>query len=207
MSHSERTRFHLIRHAETDFPADQLAGRLPAVHLNDIGRQRAHCLAQYLARQDIQRIVSSPLERCLQTAEPLAKILNFEIQIMDEFTEIDFGSWTGKRITELDQLESWKQWNTFRSGARVPGGESMGHVQRRMISGIEELRRKFAGESIALLSHGDLIRAAITYYLGLPLDLLLRLEISHASLSTLTLDGWSARLQCCNFTVPANFDP
>ncbi|MDQ6630776.1 MAG: histidine phosphatase family protein [Verrucomicrobiota bacterium] len=91
-------------------------GRTPGIHLDDQGRQQAEVLAERLAQKPIHKIFSSPLERCQETAAPLAKRFNLEIQIADALTEIDFGDWTNKTPQELAPLEKWRQWTSFRSG-------------------------------------------------------------------------------------------
>lgn len=198
--------FHLIRHAETDSLGRNISGRLAGVSLNSAGRDHARQLADCAADFSIQQIVSSPLERCLQTAEAFASKLGLTITVIPELTEVDFGNWTAKSFAELDSLQPWKQWNTFRTGNRAPGGESMLEVQSRMVAAIERLRRSLPDQTIAAFSHADPIRALICYYLGMPLDFLLRLQIAPASLSTLMIDNWSATLHRCNFTVASSFE-
>ena len=135
------------------------------------------------------------------SAEPLAQRLGLPIQLSDRLLEVDFGDWTGKQIAELDRLGDWKQWNMWRSIGRIPNGESMFEVQARVVDEIEGLRRRFPDQKLALFSHGDPIRAAITYYLGMPLDMLLRLEISSASVTTFVVDDWIVRFHGINVTL------
>lgn len=196
--------FYLVRHGENDLVGGAIAGRSPGVHLNAAGRQQAERLAEHLARRPLRHIFSSPLERARETAEPLARRLNLPVQTSEALIEIDFGDWTRKRIAELDQTEEWRRWNTLRSVGRVPHGESMLEVQARFVGKLESLRRQFPADSIGIFSHGDPLRAAIVYYLGLPLDLLLRLEVSTASVTIFDVDDWSARFQCVNWQLPAN---
>ncbi len=193
--------FLLIRHGENDLVGHAIAGRGPGIHLNETGRDQANRLADHLANSSIQQILSSPLERTRETAEPLAQRLGLPIQLSDRLLEVDFGDWTGKQIAELDRVGDWKQWNTWRSIGRIPNGESMFEVQARVVDEIEGLRRRFPDQKLALFSHGDPIRAAITYYLGMPLDMLLRLEISSASVTTFVVDDWTVRFHGINVTL------
>lgn len=195
------TTFHLIRHADNDLVGDRLAGRTPGVHLNAVGRAQAERLAERLASTPIDVLFSSPLERTRETAQPLARKLGLEVQLSDALLEINFGDWTSQSFRELDRLESWKQWNTFRSAGRAPNGESMLEVQARFVGEMERLRRRFPNRTLALFSHGDPLRAAIVYYLGLSLDLLLRLELSTASITTLAIDDWGVRFLRINEAV------
>jgi len=195
------TTFYLIRHGENDLVGEAIAGRSPGVHLNATGHKQAERLAEHLSRLRIDHLFSSPLERARETAEPLARKLGLEINISQALIEIDFGDWTRKSLHELNQLETWRKWNTFRSNGRIPKGESMLEAQTRLVSEIQRLRGQYPDQSLALFSHGDPLRSIIVYYLGMPLDLLLRLELSPASITIFTLDDWNVRFQCINQTL------
>lgn len=196
------TTFLLIRHGENDWiRRGIIAGRTPGVHLNATGREQAQRLAAFLSHRPIHRLFTSPIDRARETAEPVAARLGLPLNISQAIQEVDFGDWTGKPITELDKLEAWKQWNTIRSIGQIPNGESMRDVQTRFVSEVERLRREFPNETIALFSHGDPIRAAITYYLGMPLDMLLRLEVSYTSITEFHLSDWSVRFEKINYCV------
>jgi probable phosphomutase (TIGR03848 family) len=192
------TRFYLVRHGANDFIGKRLAGRLAGVHLNDEGRTQAEQVAERLSQHSISRIFSSPLDRTLETAEPLARRLNIPVEISPAILEIDFGDWTGKTLDELSTMPDWKQWNLFRSGFRIPGGEHMADVQARMLTFIDEVRCKFQNENVALFSHGDPIKAALIYFLGAPLDLLPRIEIDPASVSIVAVDDWGPKVLSIN---------
>lgn len=183
------TTFLLIRHAAGDHVGKTIVGRSPGVHLNELGRRQADRLAEQLSAEPVQAIYSSPLERARETAEPIARRLGLEVRTADEITELDFGDWTGRSLDELAADPTWQRFNTFRSGTRIPGGELMQEVQTRIVSYIERLRTESPEGSIALVSHGDVIRGAVAYYLGMPLDLLLRLEISPASVTAIAIAG------------------
>jgi broad specificity phosphatase PhoE len=193
------TTFYLVRHALNDYIEKKvIAGWLPRVHLNDQGQQQAEQLAQLLASAPIQRIFSSPLERAHETALPLAKRLNLEIGTSPALGELKFGDWTGKGMDFLAADPRWQQWNAFRTGTRAPGGELMVETQTRFVGFMEELRAEFPDNHIALFSHGDPIRAAVMYYLGMPLDLLHRLEISLASVTVLRIGDRGPQLLSLN---------
>jgi broad specificity phosphatase PhoE len=192
--------FLLIRHATTDMVGHTLSGRLPGVHLNEAGRLQAEQLTERLARHGIQRLFSSPLERARETAEPLANKLGLKIQVSEALTDLDFGDWTNRAIAELQPLPKWQQWNLFRAGVRIPNGELMSEVQGRMVNEMERLSRCFPEDCLALVSHNDPIRAALVHYLGMPLDLMQRLEINPASVSILEVSDWGAQLRCANLT-------
>jgi len=192
------TTFYLVRHGSNDFYLHTLVGRKPGVRLNETGREESHALAERLVSEKIQRIFTSPLERCRETAEPIASRSGLELRTVDALNEVDFGEWTGKTFTELDKMDSWKQWNLFRSGARVPGGESMFEVQTRMVGLIDQLRREFPDQRIALVSHGDPLRALLLHFLGSPTEFIRRLELSPGSVSVMTISDWEVQVRCLN---------
>jgi probable phosphomutase (TIGR03848 family) len=194
------TTYLLIRHGSTAYLGRSLSGRSPDVVLNEEGRLQADRLAVRLQDVPIRAIYTSPLERAIQTAEPLAVCRNLTPSRNENITEIDFGEWTGKTFEELNLDERWSQFNTFRSGTPAPGGESMLDVQRRVVSELEEMRDTYAGETVALVSHGDVIKACIFYYLGSSLDLHHRIAIDPASLSVLTLSKHDAQIRRLNDT-------
>jgi broad specificity phosphatase PhoE len=182
------TRFYLIRHGENDFVSrGAIAGRQPNVHLNDRGRAQAGRIAGGLANEPIEQIFSSPLERCRETAQPLASRLNLEIQLADELLEVDYGQWTSRTFAELDNSELWRQYNAFRSGTRIPGGEMMIEIQARIVGFLEKQSQLSPSRKIAVITHGDVIRAALLNYLGMPLDFVHRLKIDMGSVSTVAI--------------------
>ena len=184
-------RLLLIRHAERRSSHGPLPGRTAGVDLTEQGLVQAERLARRLAALPISAIYSSPLERALQTAAPLASRLNLAVQVEASLTEIDFGDWTEASAADLEGSSRWRQFNSFRSGTRAPAGETMLDVQVRMVAEIERLRCRHEGATVAVFSHGDPIRAALIYFAGIPIDLFQRIEISFASVSELTIDDES----------------
>ncbi len=186
------TEFLLIRHGDNDFLGNKLAGWMPGIHLNDNGRAQAEWIADTLSRIPIRAIYSSPLDRARDTAEPLARRLGIEVRISDAIGEVRLGEWTGRTFDELRNDPEWRKFNCFRSGSRVPGGETLIEVQHRMLAALEAMRRAHPEGTVAIVSHGDPIRAVLCYYLGMPLDLMHRLDVEPASVSVLKLgDDWA----------------
>jgi len=198
------THLYLIRHATHDLLPHTLAGRSPGVHLNAAGREEASGLANALSTHQMAAVFSSPLERCRETAAPIAAKLRIELQISDALMEVDFGAWTGLKISELDLRKDWKQWNAFRSGSRVPNGETMIEVQSRIVGFIAEMRANFSGKRVAIVGHGDPLRAAILYYLGMASEHIRRIELGTASVSVLAFTEWDVQLQCLNARFAAD---
>jgi probable phosphoglycerate mutase len=192
------TRFLLIRHATNDTVGKLLAGRMPGVYLNEEGTAQALQLADRLSGLPIAAIYSSPLERAVETAAPLANRLNLKTIINEDFLEMNFGEWTGCTFDELRTKVDFQKFNTFRSCARVPSGESMMEAKARMINGIEKLTAKHDGQTVAIVSHADMIKATIAYYAGIHLDMFHRLEISPASVSIIEVFEETARILLVN---------
>jgi broad specificity phosphatase PhoE len=190
----------LIRHANTDATGTAISGRMPGVLLNEHGRMQAAQLATSLASRRFDAIFCSPLERARQTADPLAKLSGLGIETVPALTDIDFGDWTGQLLSKLEPIEKWKQWNLFRSSLRIPGGETIFEVQTRMLGVVERLSRTFPDGRVAIVSHADPIRTVLAHFLWMPLDLLHRIEISPASVTTLSITDWGAQVQHANWT-------
>ncbi len=183
------TRILLIRHAHTDLSGKVLYGRMPGIHLSEQGRQEAMKLARALHdRYEISQIVSSPMDRARETAEEIAALYRIQVEVDEEFEELDFGEWMGKSFTELMQDERWKLYNRRRSLTGAPGGEFMLQVQIRAWNAIERLVGDTEREStFAIITHGDVVRGLLMLFLGMPIDHIHRLEVSTASLSEVIL--------------------
>ena len=192
------TTFCLIRHAEHGLQGRPLVGRAAGVGLSPEGERQARALADRLAPAPITAVYTSPLERAQQTAAPLAARLGLVVRSADELNELDFGAWTGKAIDELDPQQAWRRFNVFRSGTRIPDGELMLEAQTRIVGLMLRLAERHANRTVALVSHGDVIKAALCYFLGMPLDLCRRIEIGPASLSIVRLDPWEPQVLLVN---------
>jgi broad specificity phosphatase PhoE len=189
------TTFLLIRHAAHDNVGDYLAGRMAGVCLGETGRAQASRLARHMAARPLAAICCSPRERTLETAKPIAIACNPEkITIRQELDEIDFGAWSGKTFEELSQDADWLTWNSQRQQARTPGGETMLDVQQRVVSLMQQLRKRYQNQSVALVSHADVIKAAVCKVLGLPLGDCFRFDIDPASITTVVSGDWGSKL-------------
>lgn len=190
-------RILLIRHGTTDLLGRVLYGRMPDVHLNGEGHAQAKTLARTLnARCELSEVVSSPMDRALETARPIADARSIQIVIDEAFNEIDFGSWIGKTFGELHENEHWTRYCRFRMTTRPPGGESIIDVQSRAwkgIAGIVERHLDEESATVAVVTHGDVIRSILMLALGMSVDDIHRLEAAPASVSELLI--WDADVQ------------
>jgi broad specificity phosphatase PhoE len=195
------TTFFLVRHAAHDIVDHVLVGRAAGVHLGARGKEQAERLGHRLTREDLSVLQSSPRERALETAEGIARACRMEIQIADPADEIDCGAWTGRTFESLQLDPAWNRWNSERGSARTAGGESMSEVQQRIIGHLSAEAGRHPGSRIAIVSHCDVIKAALLHCLGLSLDAIQRLQIDPASLSSLVLGAWGAKVLSVNERV------
>jgi probable phosphomutase (TIGR03848 family) len=190
----------LIRHAANDWVGERLAGWTPDVHLNEEGRAQAEALAKRLADAPLAALYSSPLERTLETAQPIAQAHGLTIQIREALGESHYGDWTGKSLKELKDDKLWPVVQVYPAGARFPHGESLREVQTRMVIELDAIRDAHPGQTVAVVSHSDPIRLAVAHYAGLALDLFQRLTISPASVTAFGFTQFGPRLIFLNYT-------
>jgi probable phosphomutase (TIGR03848 family) len=194
------TTFLLIRHAMCDPVGKSLAGRTSGIHLNDVGRAQAERLAARLSGVALDAVYSSPRERALETAEPIARAHGLPPCVVDALDDIDFGRWTGRTLRDLDGDAEWIRFNTFRSVVRAPGGEQMLEVQARSLAALEAMRRAHPDGRCAVVSHADVIRGTLAHFMGIHLDLMYRLEIAPASISVLHITEGAVSIDGVNLS-------
>lgn len=199
---AQMTGLLLIRHALNDWVGERLAGWTPGVHLNEEGLAQASDLARRLAEVPLAAIYCSPLERALETAEPLAEAHELAVQVREGLGETHYGDWTGRALKDLREEELWPVVQVYPGGARFPGGESIREVQARVIAALDAIRDAHPDQIVAVISHSDPIKLAVAHYAGLPLDLFQRLTISPASVTALAFSRFGPRLIYLNHTDP-----
>lgn len=190
----------LIRHAHTDTAGKRLTGWQRGVHLNDRGRAEAVDLSERLDGVPIAAIYSSPLERCRETAAPIARALGIATSIRRSLIEVDYGDWTGRSIAVLRRTKLWSVVQHAPSRIRFPGGESLLEVQTRAVAEAERIAVAHPKDVVAIVTHADVVRLLIVHYAGMHLDHLQRLVVDPASASVLALGGGTARLVKVNDT-------
>jgi len=188
----------LIRHGATDWADKRLSGWMPGIHLNDYGRAQVEALPGRLAGVPLVAIYSSPLERALETAQPVAAGRGLTIQVCQGLIEAGCGDWAGRTLEELHQEELWPVIQVYPGGARFPGGESLRETQARIVAELDAIRDAHPGQTVAAFSHADPIKLAVAHYAGMPLDLYQRLTISPASVTVLSFSRFGPRLLCVN---------
>lgn len=194
---------YLLRHAAHDNVGGYLAGRAPGVLLGPDGVAQAERLAARMAREVFEALFASPRERCQQTAAAIASARGgMPVQTVEALDEIDFGAWSGSTFDELNKRDDWRRWNTVRSMAETPAGETMLDVQARAIGFIRQLAARGGDARVALVSHADVIRSIVGHVLGLPIDAWQRFEIAPASVTTLVAGDWGGKLLTLNENTP-----
>lgn len=179
----------VVRHGLTAATGTALTGRTPGISLDDRGRAQADAVAARLADVKLDAIVSSPLERCVQTADAIAasqKSGDLDVQVDERFTEVGYGDWTGQSLRKLSRDPLWRVVQAYPSAVTFPGqgGEALADVQRRAVSAIREWNTRIGAKGAYLIcSHGDVIKAILADSLGLHLDSYQRINIDPCSLS------------------------
>jgi broad specificity phosphatase PhoE len=179
------TLFLLVRHAAHSAVDHTLAGRSQGVALSSEGREQAAGLARHLGSSGIARLQSSPSQRACETAGVLSASLGLATEICPALDEMDFGSWSGRGFGELANDPEWMRWNSERARSRPPGGESMAEAQARIVSHLDQVRGQHACGAVVMVTHAEIIRAAVLHAMSLPLDDWSRIDVQPASVTRL----------------------
>ncbi|MEN3377074.1 MAG: hypothetical protein V7604_2429 [Hyphomicrobiales bacterium] len=176
---------YLVRHGVHDLLGKVLCGRMDGVGLSPAGHGQASRLAEQFTDVSVDLVASSPRQRALETAQPIAGTLNLPLRIDAEMDEIDLGDWTGAPFARLDDDPRWHAWNGRRATSRPPRGESMRELQTRVVDHLERVR--LSGNNAVIVSHAEPIRAAILFYREINLDAFASVAVDPASVTVLTM--------------------
>lgn len=198
----------LIRHGENDYvKTGKMAGHIPGVHLNERGQKQAQALGEALKDVPIKAIHSSPLERAMETAQPIATA--HQLQIIQEpgLMDANIGKWQGKSIKALRLTNAWKVVQHSPSRFQFPEGESFVDLQTRLVNVLEGLVKKYnkPKDIVAVVFHADPIKLVVAHFLGLPLDHFQRLSCDTASLTAIYAGEMGANLLKLNQRPPFDF--
>ena len=192
----------LVRHGMTPITGKKLAGWTPGLHLSDEGRAQAEGLVERLRDVALEAIYASPLERCRETALPLAKARGLRITPRKDLGEVHYGDWTDGTLAELRKDKLWPAVMHLPSTVRFPGGESFLEAQHRAVAELERIAAAHPDETVACFTHADLIRLVLAHFLGIHLDLFQRIAIDTCSVSVLAVGGHMPMLLKMNDTGP-----
>jgi broad specificity phosphatase PhoE len=184
MENTDATTVLFIRHAHTDALGAWLCGRACGVSLSAQGTTQARMLGRSLRAMPLDAIYSSPLERARATAEAIALQQSRPVRICDALTEIDFGEWTGQTFAALEHQPRWQAFNRARATSVIPGGEQPADIQQRVVSATMRLTAAHPGNTIALVTHAEIVRMALLYFQSRSIDCHDSLTIDPASVST-----------------------
>ena len=185
------TTFLLLRHAHSKAnSAGILAGQLEGIGLSNDGFAQVDKLSSALKDLKINRIISSPMQRCLETVENLAKSKMKRVSIDKRLIEMNYGSWSGEKLSKLSQMKDWKVIQSKPSTFRFPNGESFKELEARIESLLKQLSRKYPKETILLITHGDIVKIAASLTVGSGLDNFQKFAVDPCSLTTIS---WSAK--------------
>ena len=198
-------RLVLIRHAHSEAnAAGILSGRLPNVHLSEKGVAQSEHRAVRLGNFPVANLRISPMERCFETISPWINSIvlhnnpRFEPTIDQELTEVDYGSWSGKKLTVLSKNKLWKTVQESPSRMYFPKGEGIAQMQSRAMKSVHDAVSSKAKGSAVLVSHGDVIKSIVASALGMHLDEFQRIVIDPASISILDYSATKPRVLLLN---------
>jgi probable phosphoglycerate mutase len=180
-------RLLLVRHAATPETGKRLTGRLPGVGISPRGAAQAEATARLLAELPIAAVYTSPLRRCRETARIISAPHGLDPVQYRSLIEVDYGSWSGRTLASLRRTKAWRALLSTPSRVTFPGGERLGEVQARGVAACEDLAAGHKDATIVLVSHGDVIKAILAHYLGVPFDLFQRISVDPASVSEIHL--------------------
>jgi probable phosphomutase (TIGR03848 family) len=179
-----------------------LTGQLPGVGLSPVGRKQAVQLIERIGKGAIDRVHLSPIERCQLTIDPWLKSSNSKsissLEINDGFSEINFGDWSGKKLSTLRRNPLWKSVQESPSQVTFPGGESFKKAQKRAVLALEDIRAIRGAKVHLIVSHSDTIKLVVAHLLGMKLDEFQKLEIAPASFTVFSGDQKKLSLMTMN---------
>ena len=184
------TTVFLVRHGLTAQTGRVLYGRTDGIELDHRGRAQAAALVERFEGVRVTAIYSSPLERCVQTVEPLADARRLATRTDEALIEMDAGSWTGRTLRQVRRAKAWETVQRSPSAFTFPGGgESFPDAQARVVAGIERIARRHRRGAVVIATHGDIVRIAIADFTAAPLDAFQRIVIDTAGVSVVELGG------------------
>ncbi|MER5555583.1 histidine phosphatase family protein [Streptomyces sp. NPDC002793] len=182
----------LVRHGRsTANTSGVLAGRTPGVSLDERGAEQAAALPGRLAALPLAAVVSSPLQRCRETLQPLLDARpDLTPHTEDRISECDYGDWSGRKLAELSDEPLMKVVQQHPSAAAFPGGESMRAMQARAVDAVRDWNARIEAEhgedaTYLMCSHGDIIKSLVADALGMHLDLFQRVQADPCSVTAI----------------------
>lgn len=194
------TTLFLIRHGLTAQTGKTLYGRTAGIGLDDRGRAQAEALIERFQGVRLGAVYSSPLERCVETIEPLAAARRLAVERREALVEMDAGSWTGRPLAQVRRTKAWRVLQATPSAFRFPGGESFPEAQTRAIDELSRIAARHPRANVAVATHGDIVRMLVSHYAGAHLDAFQRTIVDTAAVSVVHIDGTQPHVLLVNDT-------
>jgi probable phosphomutase (TIGR03848 family) len=193
----------LVRHGLTALTGPVLAGWTPGIHLDERGRTQAAALAERLRPVPLDAVVTSPLERCRDTADAIlaGRDPAPPLHVDERVGEVRYGSWTGRPLRDLAKEPLWKVVQGRPSAAVFPDGEGLADMSARATAAVRDWNARLGEQATyVLVTHADVIKALAADALGLHLDGYQRFSVEPCSLTVIRYAGLRATLACSNDT-------
>jgi probable phosphomutase (TIGR03848 family) len=196
------TVFYFVRHGVTAHTGHKLSGWMPGIHLTDEGRVQAEAAAGMLESVPFKAIYSSPIDRTMETAAPIARLHGLQIEEAPNLGEVEYGKWSNRTFKTLVRTKLWERLQRYPSGVRFPEGETLREVQTRAVEEVENIAALRRKQIVCCVSHADVIRLLAAHYLGVHIDLFQRLTVAPGSVSVIALNEGRPLVVSLN-TTPA----
>jgi probable phosphomutase (TIGR03848 family) len=196
------TLVYLVRHGVTNHTGHRLSGWMEDIHLSEKGREQAEAVADLLTGTRLKAVYSSPIDRTVETARPIAARHDLGVRTRRHLGEVDYGTWTNRSFRSLTRTRLWTTVQRYPSGARFPQGETLREVQARAVTEVEKLAANHPRQTICCVSHADVIRLVCAHFMGIHIDLFQRLVIGPASVSVVALQDDGPRILSLNTSAP-----
>lgn len=197
------TTLFLVRHAPHVLQGRVQVGRRDGVALAEASRPLIEALGRRLAAERLDAVFASPVARAQETAAAIAAASHLSVVTDEDLSEMDMGDWTGRTFEALEDDPTYRAWNACKALSGAPGGERSSAVQDRMARTVGRIRTQLPGGRAAIVSHGDPIKGVICACLGLPLDAMHRFDLDPASVTTVVVGDWGAKVLTLNERVTA----
>lgn len=186
----------LVRRAMCARTDDTLLGRALDSPLNTRGRAQARALARRLARERLAYVISSPRRRAMQTGSAIAVQVDCPMRAAGELDEVDFGSWCGQSLAALTRDPNWQRWVERRDAATTPAGDTISAVRLRALDCLQRLAWEFAGRTLVVVTHAEVIRTLLLHARGLAAESSVQVDVAPASINVLWHHG--TRFYCAD---------
>ncbi len=159
-------RIYIIRHGETEWNKEEIFRGRKDIPLNMVGKRQAEGIGLYFSERHINRILSSPLARATQTAEPISRMTGAAVEAMEEFNDINFGIWEGLPLREVEECypSDLALWMKSPEKLWIEGGESLSMVRERISGGFQKIASGEEG-TIAVVTHRVICKLIVLHFL------------------------------------------